>query len=226
MRRFLVAVLALCGSFAAPTAEAATINSGSGQYVWTDLVGTFSATQATSTPGAVSVLMSGVDPLSDIAGFSAGDQLLITMLGIAGDSRATSGDNRFRLTSSGTTADFTWVAGQQSTAADYRLAPTPEPGALGFPSTGFTYQSVSYLLAPGEGFNVFWDYHHDYDGRYAGATDILGNAFDDSAFPSSIRAWVQFEIVEAAAVPVPAALPLLLAGLGGLGLATRRRRRT
>tara|TARA_R110002110_G_C13363539_1_gene709638 strand:- start:312 stop:992 length:681 start_codon:yes stop_codon:yes gene_type:complete len=203
--------------------NATVIDSGGGQFVWTDLVGIFSPTQANSSPGAVNVVMSGVNPLTDLgSSFSSGDQIHISRIAIAGDSRATSGDNRFRLVSGGGGTDFTWVAGQQSTPADYRLAPTPEPGTVPGNSTGFSYFSVDYTLNADEIFTVSWDYHVDYDGRFAGATDILGNAFNDSAFPSSIRAWVQFDVVSGA-VPEPASLVPFVLGIVALGYARRKR---
>lgn len=205
--------------------HATVIDSGGGQFVWTDLIGAFSTQQASSTPGLVNVTMSGVNPLADLgAAFSAGDQIHISRIGMAGDSRASSGDNRFRLVSGSGGTDFTWVAGQQSTPADYRLAPTPEPGTVSGSSTGFTYAVVDYTLNADEIFTVSWDHHFDYDGRFAGATDILGNAFNDSAFPSSIRAWVQFDVVTggAAAVAEPGLIAFFVLALTMFGALRRK----
>ncbi len=53
-----------------------------------------------------------------------------------------------------------------------------------------------------------------------------GNEFDIGEFNTDHRGFAPtvFELVDTTPVPVPAALPLLLAGLGALGIAGRRRR--
>ncbi|NUM34380.1 MAG: PEP-CTERM sorting domain-containing protein [Candidatus Brocadiae bacterium] len=176
------------------------INSGNGQYVYTGLVGAGSSTQATGTVGQVSVLVGTLNLL-------AGQQIRITKIGIGGDSKVDSGDNRFRLVGSG--LDFTWVSGQQAVAATYRLAGTPYTGQ----QSRFTFYNVDITSNTGGSLSLYWDYHYDYDSVYLVDTDPLGNAFNDSAYLSSIRPWIQFEYVN---VPEPSSM--ILMGFAFLGM--------
>ena len=64
-----------------------------------------------------------------------------------------------------------------------------------------------------------WDFHNDWDGRYTSDTDLLGNVFSDTSYPSSVRAWVQFDIVKAAPkqpIPEPSSIAIMLLGLMGM----------
>lgn len=120
----------------------------------------------------------------------AGQAIEIMQVGMCGDSDAQSGDNRFRAAGAG--LDISWVAGQQTTAATYRLPPT----IINSPGHGMTSQTVSHQADVGADVTVSWDYHVDYDGQYCYlADDGFGNSFNDSANVSSIRVWIVYRYV-------------------------------
>jgi len=137
--------------------------------------------------------------MGTIAG-AAGQQIMITKVGIGGDSRADSGDNIFSAACGA--FNFSWAAGQQTNAATYRLAPTTPSGS----SYGFTYQAVSYTANIGEAVTITWVYHYDWDACFTSGTDILGNSYNDAAY--SVRVWVQYEYI--GTVPEPATWMLLV----------------
>ncbi|NUM36006.1 MAG: PEP-CTERM sorting domain-containing protein [Candidatus Brocadiae bacterium] len=142
-----------------------------------------------------------------ISGMS-GYKIQITKIGIGGDSSPASGDNIFSATSSSSNFSFSWVAGQQTNSATYRLAGTTVVSGAGY---GFTYRDVDYTSNINDSVTIKWDYHYDWDGLYAYGTDILGNSYSDPA--SSVRVWVLYEYI---AVPEPASLMMLVLGCFGL----------
>ncbi len=156
---------------------------------------------------------------STLTGFSSGDQIRITRLGIAGDADASSGPAAFGIVGDAGTPRVTFSAGQpiQVPTVDYFLGVTPATNSSG--GRGFTYADVDILLAVDEGFTLDFLYQYDPDGRYAFGTDLLGNSFDDFAefgVTSTVRGWVQFEIVSSS-VPAPATILILVLGLLGVG---------
>ncbi len=155
--------------------------------------GNTTADVVTATYGTLNLTM------GTIAGV-AGQQIMISKVGIGGDSRAASGDNIFSASCG--SFNFSWVAGQQTNTATYRLSPTTPSGS----SYGFTYQAVSYTANVGEAVTITWVYHNDWDGCFASGTDILGNSYNDTA--SSVRVWVQYEYI--GTVPEPATWMLLV----------------
>jgi len=156
---------------------------------------------------------------------SADQRIRITRIGIGGDADSQSGDALFRIVSQNGTTDFQYVAGQGDVntgmswygvgTINHRLTGTPIYDGS---ARGFSVLDVDYLLEAGEGFNLNFRGTRDWDGRYTRDTDPLGNSFDDSAVASSIRGWVQYEMM-----PVPE--PSLLLGLGLFVPAFLRRRR-
>ena len=118
----------------------------------------------------------------------AGMRIVITKLGICGDSRTSSGSNRF--VASGGGLNFSWFAGQTNPGGTYQLSPTPEPG--GDASTRFTYRDVTHRADVGASVTIRWDYHYDWDGRWCNDTDSEGNTYNDTNYRSSIRAWVKY----------------------------------
>jgi hypothetical protein len=175
----------------------------------------------------------GLDPdylVGTIPG-SAGRQIRIIRVGLAGDATDQSGPHAFQAVGAG--LDFTWGAGQVSleplVPLDYDLAPTvlqigsPEPGR------GFTYSGdINQTGASGQPVQIRWRGTRDWDGLYAWGTDSRGTAFDDSATTSSARVWVLYEYLgEPTAVPTQgdAALALLalLVALAGVVALNRRR---
>ncbi len=208
----LLRAVAFASALVAPCAQAVILDSGGGQFVWTERV---------RVTDACVPLSSGNCPLSGIPG-EAGAGIRIVRLGIGGDADVSSGDMGFRLVGGG--LDFTWTAGQTATPATYDLGFTPlaTSGDLAF-ARGFAYSAELDLLAlEGASLQVSWIHSMDFDGKYTRATDVLGNTFDDAAFNSSARPWIQFEYVSA--IPEPQSYALLLAGLGLLGFAARRRK--
>ncbi|MFT6158298.1 MAG: hypothetical protein ACJAZO_002470 [Myxococcota bacterium] len=173
---------------------------------WTTSLGTYSTTwrvQSASQFNAFSALGTSSSqpqpnstpgnsrfPMGSIPGI-AGKLIEITRVGICGDSDASSGDNRYRAFGGG--IDFTWVAGQQSTAATHRLAPTPDINST---YNGFTGANVSHrTTVPGASVSIEWDYHSDYDGGGACSfTDEFGTTFNDSGL--GIRTWVKYAYVD------------------------------
>src|SRR5688572_16729612 len=151
----------ICGFF--PSALQATIiDSGGGQFVWTELV-TFSSP---CQPSAVC-------QVGSIPG-SPGSLIEIVNIAIGGDADATSGDAVFRLVGGG--LDFTWTSGQSGTIATYDLGATPPTGPGS--DRGFTYSGpISFFATEGTSLNIFFVAHFDFDGRFTNATDILGNVF-------------------------------------------------
>jgi hypothetical protein len=152
----------------------------------------------------------------------AGQSIEISFLGIGGDADAGSGDSLFRALGGG--LDFTWVAGQGTTAATHRLSPTAIVVGPTTSARGFSFLPVNYLAAPGASVDVIWLLHNDFDGRYAFGTDLLGTSFNDSAIPSSVRPWLQYEYVQDAPVPEPTSIVLVTSGLVGLGVRRWRKR--
>lgn len=203
-KKIVMAVALICAQHGA---QAAVINSGGGQFVWTDLVGALGQTTCDLAPCN----------LSSISGLT-GSSIKITRIGIGGDSDATSGDNTFRLFGGG--LDFTWTAGQENFSATYDLGATPLSGT----SRGFAYSPVLSLLAnDGASLNIQWTHHTDFDLLYTDATDVLGNVFNDIDSLASIRPWIQFEYVSnQQQIPEPGSLALL--GLGIAALLTSRKR--
>jgi hypothetical protein len=177
-------------SLIAPSAHATAI--------FTALVGINSPLQADAIAGGFDVLIGTIPGVS-------GANIVITGLGIGGDSDAGAGDNRFQIVD-GASVDVQWVAGQQTTPATYRLDPTPVVAGPNANARGISFIDVNHVLAVGASAVIYWDYHFDYDGRYTFASDPLGNFYDDSPFPASIRALVRYEIV---AVPEPGTMLLL-----------------
>lgn len=152
-----------------------------------------------------------------------GERILITRLGIGGDADESSGDALFRLHSTGLSTNFHFAGGQGAGmqwnavgSIAHRLDPTPNVDASG---RGFSLIDVAYLLEEGEGFTLNFRGTKDWDGRYTYATDPLGNFIDDSTVGSSIRGWVEYQIV-----PVPE--PATLAILAPLALLKLRRKRS
>ena len=142
--------------------------------------------QPNTNPGGVRFQMGSIPGIQ-------GKLIEITRVGMCGDSDVSSGDNRYRAYGGG--VDFTWVAGQQSTAATYRLAPAPD---LNSTYNGFTGTNVVHrTTVVGAAVNVEWDYHHDYDGGGACSfTDEFGTVFDDASSGIGIRVWVKYAYVD------------------------------
>ncbi len=206
MKRYLsiscIVIVLLSLPLHATVIPGSVIDSGGGQFVFTGLVANTSPTIPNNSPGAINVLVGTID-------LQAGESINVTRLGIGGDSTAASGDNRFRMVGAG--LDFTWIAGQQSTAADFRLAPAPS-GGFSFTNPG----DVNFTSLEGQTISIFWDYHFDFDGgNSVNATDPLGNSFNDTSFAAAIRPWLQFEFNNAS---VPEANSFLLMLLGGLAI--------
>ena len=122
----------------------------------------------------------------------AGRRVRITKVAICGDSDVNSGHNRY-VASDGAGMSFSWSCGQAASpppgGATYTLQPTP---IINGNAHGFSYQAVDHLGAIGAPVTVTWDFHSDYDGHYCRDLDENGTSFDDSANPSSIRAWVKY----------------------------------
>ncbi len=116
----------------------------------------------------------------------AGKKIVISKIGICGDSDATSGPNVFSAKGAG--LDFTWASGQNQPACTYFLSPTPPKNA----SRGFTFKAVSHVGNVGEAVSVTWESHIDYDGLYCTDTDELGNVYNDVG-GSSVRVWVLYQ---------------------------------
>lgn len=156
-----------------------------------------------------------VNPLNDVAGFNIGDQLRISKIGLAGDAARHSGPGGFAITPDANSARFTFGAGQNLAigqgAFDHFLGTTPQVSGR---AHGFVYEDLDILLDVNEGFSLDFIYQYDRDGFYALGTDVLGNNFDDSAFSSTVRGWVQFEVVSGSSVPGPASASILVLGLG------------
>ena len=190
------------------------------------LLAVLTAGPAEAAPIAFTALVSSANSRPFLAGTIpgvAGQSIEISFLGMGGDADAGSGDSLFRALGGG--LDFTWVAGQQTTAATHRLAPTPIVVGPTTSARGFSFLPVNYLAAPGASVDVIWLLHNDFDGRYTFGTDLLGISFDDSATPSSVRPWLQYEYVQDAPVPEPTTLILVTSGLMGMGARQWRRRR-
>ncbi len=81
-----------------------------------------------------------------------GETISITKLGIGGDADSTSGDAMFRLVGGG--LDFTWVAGQFSTPADFRLAPTTITAGPTISARSISYADVSLSATAGSTLSV------------------------------------------------------------------------
>jgi hypothetical protein len=168
----------------------------------------FTAIVGINSPAQADALVGGSDVLIGTIPGVPGANIVITGLGIGGDSDSGAGDNRFQIVD-GVSLDVQWVAGQQATPATYRLNPTPVVAGPTSSARGFSFIDVNHVLAVGASAVIYWDYHFDYDGRYTFASDPLGNFYDDSPFPSSIRALVRYEIV---GIPEPGTM-LFLAGV-------------
>ena len=138
-------------------------------------------------------------------------------LGIGGEPDAASGPTIFSVEGSG--LDVSWGAGQRAFSATYSLTPTLSvPGPIG--ACGFTYQPVSlFTTEVGGALNVRFLSSQDADGLFTYGADASGILFDDSAFPSSSRVWLQYEYVS---IPEPASGVLLVSGLALLAVCRRR----
>jgi hypothetical protein len=178
--------------------------------VWTTLTGVH------TTQPAVKI--------GDITG-QAGQSIVIDMLGIGGDADSFSGPNIYRLVGGG--IDITWGAGngQGAFSATYVLDPTPDAAGPTISARGFSYMDINLVAALGASLEVFWVSHFDYDGRYTYATDALGNFYNDSAFTSSIRPWIAYDMASLSPVPLPAPVFLLALALGVLAIGARWRKR-
>ncbi len=117
-----------------------------------------------------------------------GKKIKVVKLGICGDSRNSSGSNRFKISGGG--LGFSWYAGQNNPGGTYKLSPTTSKNGSGY---GFTYKTVNHIGQAGASLAVHWDYHYDWDGLYCHDTDSEGNSYKDT--PSSVRAWVKYEYV-------------------------------
>ena len=122
--------------------------------------------------------------MGSIQGFP-GLQVVISKLGICGDSDPNSGPNTFQASGGG--VNFTWAAGSSNPGSTHFLGACPNVGA----SKGFVYQTVNYTAAAGQSVNLSWTQHSDWDGHRCTATDSEGNAYNDPA-SSSLRAWVLY----------------------------------
>ncbi len=182
--------------------------------IFTTRVGSVDANEPTGIPGESPVLIGTISALPN-------EYISISKIGIGGDSDFGSGDNRFRAVGGG--IDFTWVAGQQATFADFRLDSTPIVSGPTAAARGFSSADVSFDATVGASVNIFWDYRYDYDGRYTYASDPLGTFYDDSAFISSIRPFVQYSLESTTAVPEPSSMVLFTVGGMALVFAMRRR---
>jgi hypothetical protein len=100
------------------------------------------------------------------------------------------------------------------------LAPTPVVAGPNENARGFSYFDVNLVATVGASLEIFWIFHEDYDNLYTYGFDKFGNLYDHSANFHSLRPLVAYEVT-----PLPATLPLFVAGLGALGLLGWRRKR-
>jgi hypothetical protein len=160
---------------------------------------------------------SGTDPdfLMGTIPALAGQSIRVIRVGLAGDAEIQSGPQAFQLVGGG--LDFTWGAGQSNppqVPLDHVLSPTVAEVGSPVGGRGFTYSADLNLTGiSGQSMQVRWRGTSDWDGLFAWGTDSEGTSFDDSAAPSSARAWVLYEYTAAA---VPTSSPISTTLLVGL----------
>jgi len=116
-----------------------------------------------------------------------GKKIVITKVGMCGDSDQSSGANRFYVSGGG--IGFRFAAGQSNPGSvNQWLGFTP---TISGSARGFVYKTVSYTASVGASVSVTWDYHSDWDGRYCDATDSEGNKYTDQT--STVRPWILYE---------------------------------
>ena len=120
-----------------------------------------------------------------------------------------------------TLASTIWATSAMDTPATGAQAPTPPPKGYylvsAFSVSGTTPQSSPFMIANAAG---------TANANYTNGIGNADNTFNAAGAIPAITDGGYWELQSVMPVPVPAALPLLLSGLGGLGMLARRRRAT